>query len=97
MQTQIIEVLLEDLKNNFRSCMSFDLVASTDDIKSFNGIIERDLVLRCAARLIGRKPKYASFTAYMRPTLHWHPNVDLCVSLFFTDHSFLVDVYVHRV
>src|SRR6218665_1961323 len=32
-----------------------------------------DRVLRCAARLIGRIPKYGSFSAYMRDTLHWLP------------------------
>ena len=30
-----------------------------------------DRVLRCAARLIGRIPKYGSVSAYMRDTLHW--------------------------
>src|SRR6218665_3771380 len=30
-------------------------------------------VLRCAARLIGRIPKYVSVSAYMRDTLHWLP------------------------
>src|SRR6218665_2882196 len=30
-------------------------------------------VLRCAARLIGRIPKYGSVSAYMRDTLHWLP------------------------
>src|SRR6218665_3026928 len=33
----------------------------------------RDRVLRCAARLIGRIPKYGSVSAYMRDTLHWLP------------------------
>lgn len=32
-----------------------------------------DRVLRCAARLIGRIPKYGSVSAYMRDTLHWLP------------------------
>src|SRR6218665_2302953 len=32
-----------------------------------------DRVLRCAARLIGRIPKYGSVLAYMRDTLHWLP------------------------
>ena len=32
-----------------------------------------DRVLRCAARLIGRVPKYGSVSAYMRDTLHWLP------------------------
>ena len=32
-----------------------------------------DRVLRCAARLIGRIPKYASVSAYMRDVLHWLP------------------------
>src|SRR6218665_73687 len=32
-----------------------------------------DRVLRCAAPLIGRIPKYGSVSAYMRDTLHWLP------------------------
>ena len=32
-----------------------------------------DRVLRSAARLIGRIPKYASVSSYMRDTLHWLP------------------------
>src|SRR6218665_1834580 len=32
-----------------------------------------DRVLRCAARLIGRIPKYGSVSAYMRDMLHWLP------------------------
>src|SRR6218665_2923795 len=32
-----------------------------------------DRVLRCAAHLIGRIPKYGSVSAYMRDTLHWLP------------------------
>ena len=32
-----------------------------------------DRVLRCAARLIGRIPKYGSVSAYMRDTVHWLP------------------------
>src|SRR6218665_1782369 len=32
-----------------------------------------DRVLRCAARLIGRTPKYGSVSSYMRDTLHWLP------------------------
>src|SRR6218665_3221177 len=32
-----------------------------------------DRVLRYAARLIGRIPKYGSVSAYMRDTLHWLP------------------------
>ena len=38
------------------------------------GLIGRlDRVLRCAARLIGHIPKYASVSAYMRDVLHWLP------------------------
>src|SRR6218665_2542531 len=32
-----------------------------------------DRVLRCAARLIGRIPKYGSVSAYMHDTLYWLP------------------------
>src|SRR5688572_33409300 len=39
-----------------------------------SGLISRlDRVLRSAARLIGRIPKYASVSAYMRDVLHWLP------------------------
>ena len=38
-----------------------------------------DCLLRCAARLIGRIPKYASVTAYIRDTLHWLP-IAQCIS-----------------
>src|SRR5688572_22524365 len=39
-----------------------------------SGLISRlDRVLRSAARLIGRIPKYASVYAYMRHVLHWLP------------------------
>src|SRR6218665_1023166 len=34
-------------------------------------IARHDWDLRCAARLIGHTPKYASVTAHMRDTLHW--------------------------
>ena len=38
------------------------------------GLIGRlDRVLRSAAHLIGRIPKYASVPAYMRDVLHWLP------------------------
>jgi len=36
-------------------------------------IARLDRVLRCAARLIGRIPKYASVSAYMRDTQYWLP------------------------
>ena len=36
------------------------------------GLIGRlDRILRSAARLVGRIPKYASVSAYMRDVLHW--------------------------
>src|SRR6218665_2491778 len=38
-----------------------------------------DQVLRCAARLIGRIPKYGSVSSYMRDTLHWLP-IAQCIS-----------------
>src|SRR5688572_7226511 len=39
-----------------------------------SGLISRlDRVLSSAARLIGRIPKYASVSAYMRDVLHWLP------------------------
>ena len=39
-----------------------------------SGLINRlDRVLRTATRLIGRIPKYASVSAYMRDVLHWLP------------------------
>lgn len=42
-------------------------------------IARHDWDLRCAARLIGHTPKYASVTAHMRDTLHWLPVVpDSC-------------------
>ena len=38
------------------------------------GVLGRlDRVLRSAARLIGRIPKFASVSAYMRDVLHWLP------------------------
>ena len=36
-------------------------------------LVVLDRVLRSAARLIGRIPKYASVSAYMRDVLHWLP------------------------
>src|SRR6218665_2893957 len=47
-----------------RSCMASLPLAQTARL---------DRVLRCAARLIGRIPKYGSVSAYMRDTLHWLP------------------------
>src|SRR6218665_2578416 len=41
-----------------------------------------DRVLRCAARLIGRIPKYGSVSAYKRDTLHWLPIAQrICYSI----------------